>query len=429
MIGISNDNQISQQQYKTSCLGQNKMSTTAALKAHHQHHNHSAVAAASFQPNKSQNNTTAMKMSSLAADLCKAAAKPLETAVVVNSIIYSKPSFCSIVVDIGGSATATTAASATSTSKATTTTVPTAAAAGGKVEVTKDKMAEKEKNRTPQSTWSDKNSFVPPFANEGFFPMAALAAPITAQDAHVYMMCTTMNGSINHHISEFCDNLISMGLFDKMTDNHEHDDDSLIEFAYDDEDEGPFNQNEIEEEEDDEDDEDDNDIDVDETDDDDAECEDDDDFCLFTGEDVVDFIKPCPIAKATNEYCDKKKKVRFNTKPEVHVMHAWNYAYRAARKGHWEMYARDRERFKMRINRVANILNPILEPEHRLKVYENRFAILHVVKKETPLVLAEVEEPKGKPKPQIPHPIPRKTKRQKRERKEKRRRRMRMFRF
>lgn len=54
-------------------------------------------------------------------------------------------------------------------------------------------------------------------------------------------------------------------------------------------------------------------------------------------------------------------------------MHTWNYAYRAARKGNWEMYARDRERFKMRIDRTAHVLNRILEPEHRQKIYEQRF--------------------------------------------------------
>lgn len=57
-------------------------------------------------------------------------------------------------------------------------------------------------------------------------------------------------------------------------------------------------------------------------------------------------------------------------------MHTWNYAYRAARKGEWEMYARDRERFKLRIQRAAFTLNPILEREHRQKIYEQRFVNL-----------------------------------------------------
>lgn len=69
--------------------------------------------------------------------------------------------------------------------------------------------------------------------------------------------------------------------------------------------------------------------------------------------------------------------MRFNTKPTVHVMHTWSYAYRAARKGEWEMYARDRERFKLRIQRTALTLNPILQREHRQKIYEKRFANLY----------------------------------------------------
>lgn len=58
-------------------------------------------------------------------------------------------------------------------------------------------------------------------------------------------------------------------------------------------------------------------------------------------------------------------------------MHTWSYAYRAARKGEWEMFARDRERFKLRIQRTALSLNPILEREHRQKIYEKRFANLY----------------------------------------------------
>lgn len=63
-------------------------------------------------------------------------------------------------------------------------------------------------------------------------------------------------------------------------------------------------------------------------------------------------------------------------------MHTWSYAYRAARKGEWEMYARDRERFKLRVQKAALTLNPILDREHRLKVYEQRFANLQVEKVE-----------------------------------------------
>lgn len=60
-------------------------------------------------------------------------------------------------------------------------------------------------------------------------------------------------------------------------------------------------------------------------------------------------------------------------KPVVHVMYTWNYAYRAARKGHWETFVRDRERFKLRIQRTAVCLEPVLRKAHRQYIFETRF--------------------------------------------------------
>lgn len=68
-----------------------------------------------------------------------------------------------------------------------------------------------------------------------------------------------------------------------------------------------------------------------------------------------------------------RKKVRFNLKPEIHVMHTWDFAYRAARKGDWQEIARDRDRFQQRIKRVAPTINIILNSNHREKVYKDRF--------------------------------------------------------
>lgn len=67
------------------------------------------------------------------------------------------------------------------------------------------------------------------------------------------------------------------------------------------------------------------------------------------------------------------KKVRFNLNPEVHLMCTWNFAYRAARKGHWEAYARDRDRFKRRVEGLEHILNPVLDSDHRERIYLTRF--------------------------------------------------------
>ncbi|XP_017466635.1 PREDICTED: uncharacterized protein LOC108359324 isoform X2 [Rhagoletis zephyria] len=68
------------------------------------------------------------------------------------------------------------------------------------------------------------------------------------------------------------------------------------------------------------------------------------------------------------------KKVRFNLNPEVHTMYAWSFAYKSARKGHWESLARDRDRFRKRIENTSKYLNPILRPEHRSFIYNTRFS-------------------------------------------------------
>nr|CAD7443570.1 unnamed protein product [Timema bartmani] len=45
----------------------------------------------------------------------------------------------------------------------------------------------------------------------------------------------------------------------------------------------------------------------------------------------------------------------------IHLMIAWDYAYRAARIGPWEQIARDRTRFQARINQMEDILKPVEE--------------------------------------------------------------------
>ncbi|KOC60824.1 Protein phosphatase 1 regulatory subunit 15A [Habropoda laboriosa] len=69
------------------------------------------------------------------------------------------------------------------------------------------------------------------------------------------------------------------------------------------------------------------------------------------------------------------QKVKFNLNPVVHVMMHWDYAYRAARKGPWEEMARDRERFRGRINCIERVLNPILTTQHRTHIWQERFAL------------------------------------------------------
>lgn len=67
-------------------------------------------------------------------------------------------------------------------------------------------------------------------------------------------------------------------------------------------------------------------------------------------------------------------KVRFSKDlEEVHHMVQWAFAYQAARRGPWEEYARDRERFKKRIAETEKSLKWVLQPSHRTKIYTERF--------------------------------------------------------
>ncbi|XP_076277794.1 protein phosphatase 1 regulatory subunit 15 [Lasioglossum baleicum] len=75
-----------------------------------------------------------------------------------------------------------------------------------------------------------------------------------------------------------------------------------------------------------------------------------------------------------NERVSPVPKVKFNLNPTVHVMVKWDYAYRAARRGPWEQMGRDRDRFKSRINCIGHVLNPILSTQHRLHIWQERFA-------------------------------------------------------
>ncbi|XP_058458886.1 uncharacterized protein LOC131435234 [Malaya genurostris] len=70
----------------------------------------------------------------------------------------------------------------------------------------------------------------------------------------------------------------------------------------------------------------------------------------------------------------EEKKVRFNLNPEVHEIRAWDFAYRHARKGEWEMAARDRERFKKRIEETEHILKHVFECTLRDRIYHERFS-------------------------------------------------------
>ena len=63
------------------------------------------------------------------------------------------------------------------------------------------------------------------------------------------------------------------------------------------------------------------------------------------------------------------KIVRFNPETEIHYMIYWNFAYKTARKGHWQTFALDRFRFQNRIQNSEKILKPIFNNLHRLKIW------------------------------------------------------------
>ena len=69
---------------------------------------------------------------------------------------------------------------------------------------------------------------------------------------------------------------------------------------------------------------------------------------------------------------NKMKIVTFNESDnQIHVMYAWSYAYRNARKGHWHLYSVDKERFQRKIKETFEpIITQVLDYNHREKIYK-----------------------------------------------------------
>lgn len=67
-------------------------------------------------------------------------------------------------------------------------------------------------------------------------------------------------------------------------------------------------------------------------------------------------------------------KVTFDeTRNKVHHMVVWLFAYKNSRRNYWEFKAMDSWRFRKRIEDTEKIINHVLEPKHRCKVYKQRF--------------------------------------------------------
>ncbi|KAI7802730.1 protein phosphatase 1 regulatory subunit 15B [Triplophysa rosa] len=61
------------------------------------------------------------------------------------------------------------------------------------------------------------------------------------------------------------------------------------------------------------------------------------------------------------------KKVKFSPIVQVHKMQAWTFALQASRKGQWEEFARDRDRFQKRIKETEKAIGYCFSMSHREK--------------------------------------------------------------
>ncbi|MCJ8731617.1 hypothetical protein PDJAM_G00201630 [Pangasius djambal] len=67
----------------------------------------------------------------------------------------------------------------------------------------------------------------------------------------------------------------------------------------------------------------------------------------------------------------RAKKVCFSEKVTIHNLEAWGFASQAARDGScWMELARDRERFKRRVEKTGEIISPCLTAQHRARVLD-----------------------------------------------------------
>ncbi|XP_044048585.1 protein phosphatase 1 regulatory subunit 15B [Siniperca chuatsi] len=63
-----------------------------------------------------------------------------------------------------------------------------------------------------------------------------------------------------------------------------------------------------------------------------------------------------------------QKKVRFSHLVQVHVMRTWPFARQVSRKGHWEEMARDRDRFRRRIQETEQAIGHCFTQPHRERI-------------------------------------------------------------
>lgn len=67
----------------------------------------------------------------------------------------------------------------------------------------------------------------------------------------------------------------------------------------------------------------------------------------------------------TNPTSEIQKKVRIVDKLNIKILYVWSFAHKQARKDIWQQIARDRSRFKERINNYDSIISPILKNKNQ----------------------------------------------------------------
>ncbi|XP_070687587.1 protein phosphatase 1 regulatory subunit 15A [Pempheris klunzingeri] len=75
-----------------------------------------------------------------------------------------------------------------------------------------------------------------------------------------------------------------------------------------------------------------------------------------------------PEERKESRASNTPKKVRFSPLVQVHVMRTWPFARQASRKGHWEEMARDRDRFRRRIQETEQAVGHCFTRPHRERV-------------------------------------------------------------
>lgn len=71
----------------------------------------------------------------------------------------------------------------------------------------------------------------------------------------------------------------------------------------------------------------------------------------------------------------KMFQVEFSPIVQVHKMQAWTFALQASRKGHWEEFARDRDRFQKRIKETEKAIGYCFSMSHREKLWAYKDSI------------------------------------------------------